>query len=283
MGNRRINVRSTVKRKVDGRQFYKCANSPENNVKGLGGYKCPMWLRNMDKGSFDENGCEIDHKIEYCITQDNSINNLQALCRACHKVKTKLFNKSRQKERCLDESSNSDSCSDLDESSDSDESSNSDSDIDFKRLIGPNNVGESKILDELKHYTSQFDLKDHITEKIDDVYSHATYGSLDIIIMNKNSYVNATQLCHAFNKRFKNWTDNKAKKELLNKLSNLPGIKQKNLTAHYRSNLKPYLRGTYVHPALLPHIIMWATCNYSFACAIVYNKYLKLKEDVKEL
>ncbi len=53
-------------------------------------YKCPLWNNDND-GSFDESGYEVDHIVEHCITSDDSYDNLQALCKMCHSVKTKKF------------------------------------------------------------------------------------------------------------------------------------------------------------------------------------------------
>ena len=50
----------------------------------------PLWEKQGgNKGSFDESGYEIDHIIEYSLTGNDSIENLQALCSMCHKTKTK--------------------------------------------------------------------------------------------------------------------------------------------------------------------------------------------------
>ncbi len=82
----------SVKKIIAGRQYYKCANSPCNTQYGTNQYKCPLWNRNdTHKGSFDEAGYEIDHIKEWSVTHDDSVNNLQALCLSCHRVKTKRF------------------------------------------------------------------------------------------------------------------------------------------------------------------------------------------------
>ena len=81
------------KKIIAGRQGYKCANKPGSNLKGLEDYDCLLWKIKDDvmKGSFDESGYAIDHILEHCITQDDSEDNLQALCNNCHAVKTKRF------------------------------------------------------------------------------------------------------------------------------------------------------------------------------------------------
>src|ERR1044071_5373644 len=99
------NISEAKKKNIAGRQFYKCANEPGAKLQGLIEYECPLWNKlGTNKGSFDESGYEIDHIKEYCISADNSIENLQALCKMCHSVKTKRF-AMRDKNLHTDESS----------------------------------------------------------------------------------------------------------------------------------------------------------------------------------
>lgn len=42
-------------------------------------------------------GLEVDHVIELAVGGDNTIDNLQVLCKACHKAKTIAFNTKRNK------------------------------------------------------------------------------------------------------------------------------------------------------------------------------------------
>lgn len=76
--------------KIASRQYYKCANSPNSQV--ISNYDCPLWKDNINPGSFDESGYDIDHIEEFCISQNDKEDNLQALCLSCHRVKTKRFN-----------------------------------------------------------------------------------------------------------------------------------------------------------------------------------------------
>ena len=75
-------------------QNNKCGNSPFNDSNMFNGYKCLLWKYN--KGKFDDAGYHIDHIIEYCISKNNHISNLQALCPNCHSVKTKIFCKNKK-------------------------------------------------------------------------------------------------------------------------------------------------------------------------------------------
>ena len=53
-------LKESQKKRVAGRQYYRCANKPELkpklNQRGLEGYKCPLWLSPIHKGSLDESG-----------------------------------------------------------------------------------------------------------------------------------------------------------------------------------------------------------------------------------
>lgn len=105
-----------VENYIAGKQYYKCANNPDVNLSGLKNYRCPIWDKPCsNKGSFDEWGYKINHKIKYCSIEydrgDNNDNdsdsnndnggdnddnnesdaNLQALCDSCHLVKTERF------------------------------------------------------------------------------------------------------------------------------------------------------------------------------------------------
>src|SRR5256885_1651778 len=64
------------------RQENKCANYKGSNLYRIGNYQCPFW--SFNKGYFDKSGYQFDHVIEFCLTSDNNINNLQALCPSCH-------------------------------------------------------------------------------------------------------------------------------------------------------------------------------------------------------
>ena len=93
-------VTEPQKKKVAGKQFYKCANKKGAKIKGLEGYDCVLWkVTGENKGCFDESGYEIDHKIEHVISKDDKEDNLQALCKPCHSVKTKRFNMIHPKEK----------------------------------------------------------------------------------------------------------------------------------------------------------------------------------------
>jgi len=82
-------VSEGTKKLVAGKQNFKCANSPKSNV--VKNYSCPLWENKGRQGSFGEEGYHIDHIKEFCVSKNDDITNLQALCVSCHSVKTKRF------------------------------------------------------------------------------------------------------------------------------------------------------------------------------------------------
>jgi len=101
MSKTKRTLTASQKKSVAGRQYYKCANKPGSNLLGLSDYLCPLWDRSDKdiKGCFDKSGYEIDHIEEFCITQNDDLDNLQALCRMCHSVKTSSFMQNRKKSK----------------------------------------------------------------------------------------------------------------------------------------------------------------------------------------
>jgi len=107
------NVSDAKKKNVAGKQYFKCANEPGKKLRGLDGYKCPLWqIPGRNQGCFDESGYEIDHIIEYCISKNDSVKNLHALCKMCHLVKTKRFAMSERSDSSNDETDETDDSDD---------------------------------------------------------------------------------------------------------------------------------------------------------------------------
>ncbi len=98
---------------------------------------------------------------------------------------------------------------------------------------------------------------DAITEE----YYRATYAGIEIIVMQKNGYVNATKLCQQGGKQFKGWSRLNIAEEIMEEiiLQN-PTIKEIKMTINGGSNQK--ITGTYVHPQLLTHVAMWISPKF---------------------
>ena len=115
-------VSEAKKKNIAGRQFYRCANEPGKKLRGLTGYECPLWCRSgKNQGVFDESGYDIDHIKEYCISANDSVKNLQALCKTCHNVKTKRFAMRDKKSKSKEDTSSSEDVSSSEDISSSEE------------------------------------------------------------------------------------------------------------------------------------------------------------------
>ena len=78
------------------KQKSKCANTPGSNLRNIGNYECRLWKHG--DGTFHEiERFEADHIVEYSLTKDNSISNMQLLCPSCHRVKTRNFSTNKPK------------------------------------------------------------------------------------------------------------------------------------------------------------------------------------------
>jgi hypothetical protein len=121
------------------------------------------------------------------------------------------------------------------------------------------------------------------TEKIDKYFSIGKYGDFTIVIMNKNGYVNATKLCRfAKNKNnkpkeFKNWLRNNRSSELVDEIA-------KELTDQVpfisiTQTMNNEVRGTYVHPDLIPHIASWASPAFAIKVSRIANNFFNEEKD----
>jgi hypothetical protein len=93
-------ITESVKKTVAARQSFKCANNQSDAwASSPTNYDCTLWQ--CRDGTFDEAGYEIDHIAEVSISGDNSVENLQALCPMCHRVKTKRFLQQKKLEKAV--------------------------------------------------------------------------------------------------------------------------------------------------------------------------------------
>ena len=85
----------STKKQVAGSQKYRCANSPQSNA--VPGIQCDRWVN--DGGSFNRSGYDIDHIVEVADGGTDAIDNLQALCPSCHRVKSTASMAARAKRK----------------------------------------------------------------------------------------------------------------------------------------------------------------------------------------
>ncbi|QRM15378.1 N1R/p28-like protein [Mudlarkpox virus] len=114
-----------------------------------------------------------------------------------------------------------------------------------------------------------------ITNEIDERFCYIRYNEFDLIMMKENNYINATKLCKLGNKKFSNWLRLDETKELIKTLSNNNNDKVMIEVGLISNNVYKYeLVGTYVHPDLVPYIVLWTFPNIAIIYSDIINRYL---------
>jgi KilA-N domain/Protein of unknown function (DUF3627) len=118
----------------------------------------------------------------------------------------------------------------------------------------------------------------------DGYFGLGKYGEFEVYIMMKSSketgyiagYINATKLCDMANKRFTNWAANADAKKMINAFASASGIPDAQMMIKITTSSKSHIRirGTYVHPDLIPHIASWASPEFAIKVSKIVNQYM---------
>ena len=136
-------------------------------------------------------------------------------------------------------------------------------------------------------YSMNKNIKNIIFRNINENYSVGKYGDFRVIIMRENGYINATKLCadaminNNIKKEFKEWLKNDNSKMLIKEISLSTNIPSNKLVKTLR-NASDGIKGTYVHPDLIPHIVSWASPQFAMKISEIVNKYL-IKKALNEI
>jgi hypothetical protein len=142
------------------------------------------------------------------------------------------------------------------------------------------------------------EIKDLITEPINKEYSWGKYGDFNLIICNKNGYVNGVFLIYEateFEKKIRDvktiplksiidWLTNKETVSLFKVASIEEGINEndlyfKKLGAQKRG--EEMLQGTYIHPVLINSLATWVSPSYALKINRVINK-MNIEKKLKD-
>ena len=111
-------------------------------------------------------------------------------------------------------------------------------------------------------------VKNNIIKSNNEIFIRSTYNTINVIIRKKDNFVNATQMCNQFNRRFRKIFENHAwqeyyeefKKEYYNEpVRHEMGEPMYILRKGYFNEI----RGTYVDPRLINHIAIWVNPKYA--------------------
>lgn len=80
---------------------------------------------------------------------------------------------------------------------------------------------------------------------------------IEVIINKKTGYVNVTKLCKDGGKEFKSWNKNNSSIEFVKFISKTLGLTRDQLIFTITGGQNTTIRGTYVHPDIIPHIASW--------------------------
>lgn len=144
--------------------------------------------------------------------------------------------------------------------------------------------------------SSKKDMREIIFEDIDDNFSRGNYLDLEVVIMKKNGYINATKMCNFIgekidkNVRLRKWKDNQSSEELIVEIFSNFGDSSKNSNSSENNDRGIYdkaskfllirisvgkneLRGTYCHPLLISHIASWASPKFALKVSHIVNNF----------
>ena len=153
----------------------------------------------------------------------------------------------------------------------SEDSDSNNSNISDTSSSDDNSDTENSINDTSETEYNDDDIRNIIYEDIDDSYAYARLGELDVIMMKKNGYINATKLCHKNKKEFTNWYQNKASKELIKAAGSVPGYPTDLILKRLQEPNDT--RGTYVHPKIIIHVASWCSPNYALMVSDIVTEY----------
>ncbi len=109
------------------------------------------------------------------------------------------------------------------------------------------------------------------------------YGEFEVYLMMRNDkvkgyragYINATKLCSSAEKKFPHWLENNNSKKMISAFSVAIGIPEATMMVKIMTSSKSLtqIRGTYVHPDLIPHIASWASPVFAIKVSKIVNQY----------
>jgi hypothetical protein len=131
------------------------------------------------------------------------------------------------------------------------------------------------------------DIRDISFRPISDKFSWGNYGGFKVIL-NEDGYINATNMSQTINgktggnKQFRGWKRNASSQEFIDEVSSSTGYSEDKLFVVISGGKKEVLRGTYVHPLLVPHIAAWVSPKFGVKISTIVNEYFIKEEQTKQ-
>ena len=118
------------------------------------------------------------------------------------------------------------------------------------------------------------DIKEIIFEDINDDYGYGKYSGFEVIINKKTGYINATKLCKDGGKEFFLWVQNNSSKNLIQLVMSKYGLTRDEVLISVSGGRNTLIRGTYVHPKLIPHIASWVSPEFALKVSDIVEEYI---------
>jgi hypothetical protein len=119
-------------------------------------------------------------------------------------------------------------------------------------------------------------LRELVYDDINDEYGYGKYGEFEVIIRKKDGYINITKLCKDGRKEFSEWKRSNFGKKLIEFFKEELGIDIILQTIMGGKNM--IIRGTYIHPDLVPHIAYWISPKFAVYISKIINEWKSLSQ-----
>jgi len=121
-------------------------------------------------------------------------------------------------------------------------------------------------------------------------YYWGKYGDFKVIVDTETGYINATHLCglaqnkNGNPKEVRMWVRLDTTKALIRELSSSVHMCTDELLRVFSGGKRVEIRGTYVHPKLVPHIASWASPTFAILVSDIVNAHMvrEYKESIRE-
>jgi hypothetical protein len=119
-------------------------------------------------------------------------------------------------------------------------------------------------------------------EKINDNYAWGRYGGGEDVfevIIRADGYINATELAKKAQtamgreKRVYHWLETASTKELVDELCNQEKRRRDEIVCQVSGGAITYIRGTYLHPLLIPHVAIWMSPRFAIYVSRIMNEH----------
>jgi len=111
------------------------------------------------------------------------------------------------------------------------------------------------------------------TKKINSRYSSGKYLDIDVIIMTKNGYINATDFCSTHKKQSKRYFELPRSNKIRKAIEKRYDVEIEKQTILIESGESKQLLGKYVHPKLLTDIASWISTDLYFKITDLVENY----------